>query len=1157
MPEASGQGPRHRLEQVWAGLKARGIGYAHERLGSSAAGQVIRPPGEVLATARNGTCLDLALVLAGACELAGLPWTVILLDSAQHGAPGHALVGVLLGRDGWPDGWGDPVLDALPETWADDVRPGGGGSQPVLVVDPNGLATRAPRPEPGVDTDLATAAAHGYEYLRQTDERWTWRASVTASLAQPFTPPGVPANLPLREIFLPHESAPSPLKQLRAEYRLTPFQLRDEYDLLVDFCEEVRAGSATGIAIIHGVGGCGKTRLALEVAEHLRLEGWYAGPLRETTPEPAGTPEQSAGDGSDDDQPTPAIEVQYLGSVGAPLCVVVDYADGRLRETIALLHSLKRRLCSPGFSPAVVILTARSMEGAWWSEVDDALESDTHPHRPELTQGLAATHKPLDVFQQTLVALGADRSDRVPAAPSVGRTWTTLDLVMEASLAAEPGGEGQLPTDRSDLYNTLLQHEYKYWRKTYWELTGHRPEKGILEKGAMCLTLLSPTRDNTIEALRQVPPLERADQWRYHVGEALEMCLGSGAGERLALRPDPIGDHFLLTQLKADLEGAATSRTLTHTLADADEETLLRCVLTLNRAGQDDPALAARLIGQLVRDGMLPGFAGESSDGRDETEGTTGTVSKQAEANQQRLTPRWAIAAAVAVAQRGPAEDALITLVGDAGLTHEQLPLDDLSTMVPDHATGPTELGRVVDEARLIRSKEADPEKRAWLWAQVSERRRAAGDRAGALTAIDEAVTLRRALAQANPAAFTPNLARSLQVRATLQGGAEAVCRWRDSLDALPSLTRAFLLARLCQWTAASDVEADREGLLSEAAQAVAGSSDAPRHFVVDTRMLVRGAATGLPGERLPAWVSASIPDAHYEAIVSLMSTISDPEALADLLTQHEQTLADPVFPSTADIVEFLHGGETDRELDPVRALIREVAEDGLAAVVARLRALGAGQRLINDWIATQTWHESLTFLQGHEDLRSKEVREDLAATDHPVARQHLAILALADRFDLHGEAGFKELHAILADAEAASRAADQALRGGDLLWMRTILTANSAVFEQARGQLCGAVLMAAASQEGDSLELLRHILVTARAELGVDLDLEGDPTPEQRAARQRLATFTAARAVSLKAFLRTGPQPDLARHVGAMIEELESATNVDMRDPAPDHQPR
>ena len=41
----------------------------------------------------------------------------------------------------------------------------------------------------------------------------------------------------------------------------------------------------------------------------------------------------------------------------------------------------------------------------------------------------------------------------------------------------------------------------------------------------------------------------------------------------------------------------------------------------------------------------------------------------------------------------------------------------------------------------------------------LSNRRAELGDRAGALAAIDEAVTLYRELAAANPAAFTPDLA--------------------------------------------------------------------------------------------------------------------------------------------------------------------------------------------------------------------------------------------------------------------------------------------------------------------------------------------------------------------------------------------------------------
>ena len=81
------------------------------------------------------------------------------------------------------------------------------------------------------------------------------------------------------------------------------------------------------------------------------------------------------------------------------------------------------------------------------------------------------------------------------------------------------------------------------------------------------------------------------------------------------------------------------------------------------------------------------------------------------------------------------------------------------------------------------------------------------GDRAGALAAIDEAVSLYRHLADANPAAFRSDLAESLDGQATRRGGVgdragalaaidEAVGIFRQLTDADPA---TFLPASQCR----------------------------------------------------------------------------------------------------------------------------------------------------------------------------------------------------------------------------------------------------------------------------------------------------------------------------------------------------------------------
>ena len=93
--------------------------------------------------------------------------------------------------------------------------------------------------------------------------------------------------------------------------------------------------------------------------------------------------------------------------------------------------------------------------------------------------------------------------------------------------------------------------------------------------------------------LRAVPPLDEDARWRADVARTLTSCLDAGAGERLSLRPDPVGDHHLLTGLRrwpALLDSCLPVGTGPEHLAPA--------LLVLCRAGQGDGARAAAQIGR-------------------------------------------------------------------------------------------------------------------------------------------------------------------------------------------------------------------------------------------------------------------------------------------------------------------------------------------------------------------------------------------------------------------------------------------------------------------------------------------------------------------------------------------------------------------------------
>jgi hypothetical protein len=329
---------------------------------------------------------------------------------------------------------------------------------------------------------------------------------------------------PLREPYRAPDTAESPLRLLRAEYELVQFQSRDELTVLRDWCRQVVAGASTGLAVLTGIGGAGKTRLALELAQRLRRDGWYAGTL-----------------------PKGATGVEWLASVVSPVLVVLDYADGRVEDATALLKALRVRRGPP----AVVLLTARAVDGDWLARIVESLDSDTHPYRVEPI-ALPDTHPDsVGVYQRTVSALATGAVDPPPI--PWGIRWTTLDYVLLGWIAAQ--GAQTLPTSPAELYDQVLGHEENYWSTVYRDIVRERqPRRTRLRKAAACLSLVAAPEQRADAVLTAVGDLKADARELHDVRDTLITCLRAAPGEGLALRPDPIGDHLVLRELGADEE---------------------------------------------------------------------------------------------------------------------------------------------------------------------------------------------------------------------------------------------------------------------------------------------------------------------------------------------------------------------------------------------------------------------------------------------------------------------------------------------------------------------------------------------------------------------------------------------------------------------------
>lgn len=688
-PALSDESAIHRLQAVWDALTAIRIGYAAAAplpIGAGRGDQVIRPPGEVLRAPGAGTCLDVALVLAGACEHAGLHAVVLVLDPPVPGAPGHALVAVLLSGprpDTFTPGaeWRD-----LPTDFRTQVRRGlDGPPRPIAVLDPIGctvdLGTSATI---GQRATLPQAMVNGYRYLVEG-----WRLRIAAAVATPaHIPAQVPARLPLRPNTVTHDPTDSALRLTRPEYEITPFQYRAELSLLDDLAERTEAGTHTGIVVLGGVGGSGKTRLALQAARQLHRKGWYTGALREDAGE----------------------SLSWLSHVRAPLLVVVDYADARVRETNTLLAAVRDR----EGPPALIVLVCRSLEGDWLDNILEPLHSDSHQHFVEHLR-LPDTHPAAQaIIHRTRARLNPSLDTPEPSAVFDDTNTTTLDLVLRGWISAR---RRDVPDTREMLYDEVLKHELQCWVRAFGAASGTAANREILRRAGAYLTMLAPAPSRVDETLTAIEPLRGDPIHRSHVTTALTDCLTVPGDRSLAIRPDPVGDHHLLRTLQR-YPALLTATPL-------DSAALTRALLVFTRAAQNDQEAVVQHIRSL------------------------------------RAVHRedWGAFADVAASRRGPVATVLQEAAADPD---EQLPWDEISDRLPHHPDAPAQLLVAIDERRLRETDAADLAGRAQKSSALYLSLTRAGDPKAALAAAIRASELWRQLAANNPAQFLPSLAGAL-----------------------------------------------------------------------------------------------------------------------------------------------------------------------------------------------------------------------------------------------------------------------------------------------------------------------------------------------------------------------------------------------------------
>ncbi|MRH91679.1 hypothetical protein GFY24_30285 [Nocardia sp. SYP-A9097] len=408
----------------------------------------------------------------------------------------------------------------------------------------------------------------------------------------------------------------SPAQLLRAEIKAVEFYGRTtELWQLEEWCGD----ADTGVMLIHGPGGQGKTRLALEWVDRLRARGWACGvaraDLRDLRSALADT-----------------LVEQAVTQANAPVLIMIDYAEAWRRsadddDPVRKLLQVMANRDSGQSTPVRVLLVARS-PGTWWSAVtgDDrvpAREMELRPLaksgdiRPELyrnaVSALAARLRSMTGYQEVDWPRIARRV-RPLHALGKARYRHALSLFEQALADLLQAGPEPFTIGASETAeDVLLHHESKYWDRTA-AAHGMRYTAQTQAEAVAALTLFGAENEaqaTCLVASLRVFAKESLDEHRRVVKWLGELYPGHETSWA-PLEPDRLGEHLVARIWGGtdELLAIVEKHLLWRDRGTADDsllgdEQIHRMFIVLDRAAPDHPDLD-RLL-SIARSYLLTG----------------------------------------------------------------------------------------------------------------------------------------------------------------------------------------------------------------------------------------------------------------------------------------------------------------------------------------------------------------------------------------------------------------------------------------------------------------------------------------------------------------------------------------------------------------------
>ena len=515
-----------------------GIKYVSEPTDSQPGSQRIRPVNEVLKFSK-ATCVDLCVAFCCAALDAGI-YPLILTVTADGGQRRHAIVVVSMERQ-----WAMGCDVFVEEGFSRESMLSGGGDLRDLVVesadDPRGtwLAIDATQvAEQGGEWNVALS--NGAKYIRE----WDWDVLVDIGGLRSRTPdrelpPGgyidkvlTPARTPLPIEF-------TPLQLIQARYAIVPFQDGPEIQQLRTWATRMPEVAAKhegdgdiAVAVVTGAGGTGKTRIAVQLCDEFSRKGWYTGFLPSTTE-------------------IMDAELSALVEVATELLVVVDYAEEARRGLVArVVHKLCARQ-----SPTRIVLTARGID-QWGDSFRSRMEQDgINLSRTLIISNLGWAQQEAeprlfaDLYERAVEEFSKRMNSNRPSNGGVPDELgeTALDVALQAGsvVCRERVDSVAMLSDRSELYESVLEIEFAQWRKVpiLAEVSSRH-----LRRAAATLSLISPASDEeqVDAALSLLPEWSSEHLRRGRFAELLVQALLRTDGEKpICLQPDPVAGHLI------------------------------------------------------------------------------------------------------------------------------------------------------------------------------------------------------------------------------------------------------------------------------------------------------------------------------------------------------------------------------------------------------------------------------------------------------------------------------------------------------------------------------------------------------------------------------------------------------------------------------------